>query len=129
STVGALDLDRYLGTWYEIGRLPLRQEDDHASDVTATYSRRDDGAILVDNRCRDAEGQPVQAMGRATPDDRRAGRLSVSFLPAGLRWVPFTEADYWVLKLDAEYRVALVGTPDREHLWLLSREPQLDAQI
>lgn len=125
-SVAELELQRYLGLWFEIGRLPMRFEDDDAVDVTAEYSLRDDGAVRVDNRCLDAERQPTQALGEARPDPEHAGRLRVSFLPAGLRWIPFTRADYWVLKIDSDYRCALVGTPDREFLWLLAREHRID---
>ncbi|MFT4135237.1 lipocalin family protein [Microbacterium sp.] len=124
-SVPDFDLARYLGLWFEVGRLPLRFEDDGAVDVTAEYSLNEGGTITVDNRCIDEKGEPTQAVGEAVPDEEHAGRLRVSFLPQGLRWIPFTRADYWVLKVDDEYRHALVGTPDREHLWLLSREPRI----
>lgn len=126
SSVDALQLDRYLGLWFEIGRLPLRFEDEGARDVTAEYSLQDDGTVKVDNRCLNEDGEPTQALGQAAPDGQHAGRLGVTFLPAALRWLPFTRADYWVLKLDPEYRYALVGTPDRKHLWLLARQPRVD---
>lgn len=129
TSVEDLDLQRYLGLWYEVGRLPLRFEDDAAVDVTAEYSLREDGTVRVDNRCIDAEGAPTQALGHAVPDAEHPGRLRVSFLPEGLRWIPFTRADYWVLEIDPDYRQALVGTPDRKHLWLLGREPVIDAQL
>ncbi|TKT69833.1 lipocalin family protein [Aquamicrobium sp. LC103] len=120
-----LDLDRYLGRWYEICRLPLKYEDETATDITATYSLADNGKVRVDNRCFDAEGQPTQALGEASPVDEANSRLKVSFLPKGLRWIPFTEGDYWVLKIDPDYQVSLVGTPDRKNLWVLSRSPEL----
>lgn len=129
TSVEDLDLTRYLGHWYEIGRLPLRFEDDDASDVTAEYSLRDDGTVEVDNRCLDAKKEPTRAIGQAVPDEEHAGRLRVSFLPEGLRWIPFTRADYWVLKIDAEYRYALVGTPDHKYLWLLAREHEIDEAV
>lgn len=128
TSVAHVDLERYLGLWYEIGRLPMRHEDDAASDVTAHYSV-DDGEVTVDNRSFDEEGKPQQAIGKATPDAEHAGRLKVTFLPAGLRWIPFTEADYWILKLDASYLHALVGTPDHKYLWLLSREPEMEPRV
>lgn len=119
----ALDLERYLGIWFEIGRLPMKYER-NASDVTATY-RMEDGEIVVDNRSIDEDGKPSQALGRAEVGDGPA-QLKVTFLPQGLRWIPFTEADYWVLRIDPSYRHALVGTPDHEFLWLLSRTPDMD---
>ena len=124
-SVAALELGRYLGLWFEVGRLPLRFEDDGASDVTAEYSLNDDGTVKVDNRCLNEKGEPTQALGQGIPDDEHAGRLKVTFLPDGLRWIPFTKADYWVLRIDDQYRYALVGTPDNKYLWLLSRTPEI----
>lgn len=125
ASIPHLDLPRYLGRWYEICRLPLKWEDETATDITATYSLADSGSVQVDNRCFNAEGEPTQALGEAAPADDTNARLKVTFLPKGLRWLPFTEGDYWVLKLDPAYRVALVGTPDRKNLWLLSRQPSI----
>lgn len=130
TAVSGFELHRYLGLWFEIGRLPLRYEDDDARDVTAEYTLDDDdGSVRVDNRCVDEEGRAVQAVGRAIAEDEDTGRLRVSFLPEGLRWIPFTQADYWVLKLDGAYRHALVGTPDRKHLWLLAREHRVEPDV
>lgn len=124
-TVAALDLPRYLGTWYEIDRLPMRHELEDATDVSAHYTLEDDGGIRVRNRClRDGELQ--EAIGQARPIDASNSRLEVSFLPEGLRWIPFTKGDYWVILVDAGYANALVGSPDRKYLWLLAREPHMD---
>lgn len=148
-SVEAFELERYLGLWYEIGRLPLRYEDDEAIDVTAEYSLNEDGTVKVDNRCLDKDREPTQAIGQAQPDVVHDGRLQVSFLPEGLRWIPFTRADYWVLRVDGgetdgelqngdqrdgdqrddRYRTALVGTPDHKYLWLLARDPQIDPMV
>jgi apolipoprotein D and lipocalin family protein len=125
AAVPRLDLTRYLGRWYEICRLPLKWEDETATDITANYSLNDAGKVRVDNRCFNAEGKPTQAVGEAIPVDEAKSRLKVTFLPKGLRWLPFTEGDYWILKIDPDYQTSLVGTPDRKNLWVLSREPSL----
>lgn len=126
-TVAHVDLARYLGLWYEIARLPMWAEDDGASDITAEYALKDDGRIRVVNRCIDENGAVEQAEGEArVVEDSGNAKLEVTFLPKGLRWLPFTKGDYWVLKLDPDYNVALVGTPDRKYLWLLARNAQLD---
>lgn len=125
SAIPNLDLSRYLGRWYEICRLPLKYEDETATDITATYSLNEDGSVRVDNRCFDEDGEPSQAIGQATPIDSRKSRLKVTFLPEFIRWIPFTSGDYWVLKIDSRYQTALVGTPDRKNLWLLARRPDL----
>lgn len=125
TTVADLDLARYLGRWYEIARLPMRHEPADATDITATYALNEDGSVRVQNRMLHA-GEVEESIGRATTVDGNNSKLEVSFLPEGLRWIPFTKGDYWVLKLDAAYSVALVGSPDRKYLWLLARHPHLD---
>jgi apolipoprotein D and lipocalin family protein len=128
ATVPAVDLQRYLGTWYEIARLPMRHEPEDYRDITATYTLQDDGKVRVANRAIDGKGEAQESIGEATPvPDSHNSRLEVSFLPHGLRWIPFTKGDYWILRLDPDYRVALVGSPDRRFLWLLAREPRIDA--
>jgi apolipoprotein D and lipocalin family protein len=126
TAVPSVDLNRYLGRWYEICRLPLRWEDETATDITATYALNEAGNVRVDNRCFDAEGKPSQAIGEAVPVDGAKSRLKVTFLPEYIRWLPGGRGDYWILKLDPEYRTALVGSPDRKYLWVLSRTPSVD---
>ncbi|MCL7714546.1 lipocalin family protein [Stenotrophomonas mori] len=124
-TVAHLDLPRYLGTWYEIDRLPMRHEPEDATDVSAHYSLDEDGGIRVHNRCL-RDGRLEEAIGQARAVDASNSRLEVSFLPEGLRWIPFTRGDYWVILVDSGYTTALVGSPDRAYLWLLARTPHMD---
>jgi len=128
-TVQQLDLQRFAGHWYEISRLPNRHEKHCASDVTAEYELDGQGALVVRNRCKRADGSvdEVQGVGRL-PDPAQPGQLEVSFAPAALRWFPAAWADYWVLFVDQDYTVALVGTPDRENLWILAREPKVETE-
>jgi apolipoprotein D and lipocalin family protein len=128
ATVASVDLPRYLGTWYEIARLPMRFEPADYTDVSATYSLEADGRIRVHNRAFDGAGELQESIGQAKPaQPGDNSRLEVTFLPEGLRWIPFTKGDYWILRLDPDYRTALVGSPDYDYLWLLHREPTLDA--
>lgn len=120
-TVDHVDLARYAGDWFEIARKPFRFEDDGSRDVTATYTP-DGDEVAVSNRCINADGEFEEATARATPQDDSGAKLSVNFLPTLLRWIPFTDGDYWILRLDPGYRMSLVGTPDRKYLWLLSRD-------
>ncbi len=124
-TVPHLDLDRYAGLWYEIARLPLRHEDACASDVSALYEWRGNSLHVI-NRCTRANGRTKLARGRARiVDTRTQAKLQVSFAPEFLDFVPFVWGDYWVLDLADDYSEAMVGTPDRKHLWLLARTPSL----
>ena len=126
ATVASVDLPRYLGTWFEIARLPMRHEPEDFTDITAHYSLQDNGKMRVRNRALDGKGELEESVGEATVVDASNGKLEVTFLPEGLRWIPFTKGDYWILKLDPDYTTALVGSPNRKYLWLLSRQPRLD---
>jgi apolipoprotein D and lipocalin family protein len=121
-TVDSVDLERYLGLWYEIASYPaFFQKGCTAS--TAEYSLRDDGLIRVVNRCRkgslDGKEKSVTGKARIVDGDTNA-KLEVSFF-----W-PFW-GDYWIIDLDPDYRWAVVGEPKRTYLWILSRTPQMDA--
>jgi apolipoprotein D and lipocalin family protein len=56
-------------------------------------------------------------------------RLRVNFADAWLRKLGFAWADYWILRVDRDYDTALVGTPDRKHLWVLSRTPGIEPEM
>lgn len=121
-TAASVDLERYLGTWYEIARLPNGFETD-CEGVTADYARRDDGLIGVVNRCRvgAADGKLKTAKGRARiVDEATNAKLEVSFF--GPFW-----GDYWILWLADDYSLSLVGEPEGRYLWILARTPTLDA--
>ncbi|HST46072.1 MAG TPA: lipocalin family protein [Luteimonas sp.] len=126
ATVPSIDLPRYLGLWYEIARLPMRHEPEDYTDITAEYALQDDGNIRVVNRAIDGRGERQEAVGEATAVDASNSRLEVTFLPQGLRWIPFTKGDYWIIHIDSGYSAALVGSPDRRYLWLLSRTPRIE---
>lgn len=129
TTVDSVDLNSYAGTWYEIGRLPMYFQRNCAGDVTATYTPKTDGSgIIVTNKCAAEDGSGIVAEGLAKPADKTGSKLKVTFLPSWIRWLPVGRADYWVLARDADYDTALVGTPDKEYLWLLARSPNISQQ-
>jgi apolipoprotein D and lipocalin family protein len=100
----------------------------HCVDSKAIYSSRSDGAIGVHNECVTDTGKVEQAEGVATVIDAKTNaRLTVVFDNWFARLFGSSrEGNYWVLDLDPEYRTAMVGTPDRRYLWILSRTPQLE---
>jgi apolipoprotein D and lipocalin family protein len=124
SAVTGFELDRYLGTWYEIARLDHRFERG-LTDVTADYTLRDDGGVRVVNRgFNTKKDEWDEAIGKAylleSPD---VGRLKVSFFG------PFY-GGYNILELDKEnYEYALIAGPDRSYLWILARSPNLSETI
>lgn len=126
-TVAAVNLDRYAGDWLEVARFPNRFQDKCTGEVRATYARRADGRIDVTNRCRTADGSMDDAMGIArVVDTQTFAKLKVRFAPAFLTWLPSVWGDYWIIGLADDYRWAVVGSPDRKYLWILSRKPVLD---
>ena len=121
--VPRVDLNRYVGRWYEIARLPNRFEKKCADSVTATYRLKDNGNIEVVNRCRKPSGDYTTATGKAKIVDKTTNaKLKVTFF-----W-PFY-GDYWILDLGDNYEYAVVGAPDRKYLWILSRDRQMDESL
>jgi apolipoprotein D and lipocalin family protein len=127
-TAERFEPDRFAGHWYEIARLPTRHERKCVRDASAEYSLDAEGVLRVTNRCVRDDGQLDEAKGvlRAS-NRRRPGELEVSFAPAILQWWPGSWADFYVIHVDDDYRMALVGTPDRDSLWVLSRDRMMPA--
>ena len=120
-TVERVDLQRYLGTWFEIASYPQRFQAG-CTATTADYALRADGKIRVINRCRKGglDGKLDKAEGLArVVDGEGNAKLEVSFFR------PFW-GDYWIIDLDPDYRYAVVGHPGRDYLWILSREPSME---
>lgn len=129
TTVDSLDLAKYSGTWYEIGRLPMYFQRNCLSDVTATYTPKAGSSdITVLNQCTGEDAKSITAEGLAKPANKTGSKLKVTFLPSWIRWLPVGRADYWVLAHDPSYKTALVGTPDNEYLWLLARSPNISQE-
>ncbi|MRR07394.1 MAG: hypothetical protein EG828_10710 [Deltaproteobacteria bacterium] len=107
--------------WYEIARYPNNFQKD-CRKSSAFYSLREDGRVTVVNRCsRDSGKEEAHATAKVV-DSTTNARLKVSFF-----W-PFY-GDYWILALDDEYSYAVVGTPDRKYLWILSRTPEMEESL
>lgn len=124
-TVPRVDLARYVGDWFELARFPNKFQRQCTGDVRASYARRDDGRIDVVNRCRTQEGSDEAKGVARVVDAKTSARLEVRFAPAFLSILPFVWGDYWVIGLADDYSWATVGSPDREYLWILSRQPML----
>ncbi len=118
------DLQRYQGEWFEIARLDHRFERG-LSQVTANYAVQEDNSVRVTNRGLDENSQEwEEAIGKAkfvaAPDQ---GALKVSFFG------PFYGA-YNIVALDQEnYQWVMVTGPSYDYLWILARQPTLDASV
>lgn len=124
TVVKELDIERYLGKWYEIARYDHRFERDLVG-VTATYSYREDGMIKVVNSGyrKTLQGERSEATGKAkVPDLNIPSKLKVSFF-----WIFY--GDYFVMELDEDYQWALIGSSSDKYLWILSRTPQIEDNL
>ncbi len=122
-TVSKVDLQRYVGKWYEVARYPNRFEKDCVSDVSANYTLRPDGKIEVLNACRKSDGAMKSTTGSAKiADPQTNAKLKVTFF-----W-PFY-GNYWIIGLDPDYRYAVISEPTRKYLWILSRTPKLEPAL
>ena len=121
-SIPKLDLNRYLGSWYEIARFEHSFEKG-CKNVKATYLLKDDDKIEVVNSCTDiTTNKKREAVGEAIRVDNTNSKLKVSFF-----W-PFY-GDYWVIILADDYSYAVVSEPTQKYLWILSREKTLEKEI
>lgn len=118
NTVEKVNLDRYQGTWYEVARFEHFFEKG-CKNVTATYEINKEEVKVV-NRCTMIEdNKKKEASGVAYAKDESNSKLKVSFFR------PFY-GDYWIIDLDENYTYALVGSPSRKYLWILSRNKTIN---
>jgi len=118
--VEGFEINRYLGTWYEVARLDHRFERGLES-VSATYTLRDDGGVDVLNKGWDAKaGEWNLAQGKAYfVGQTDKGSLKVSFFG------PFY-GGYNIIELDKkDYAYSMITGPDRSYFWILSRTKKL----
>ena len=126
-TADSVDLSKYAGTYYETARFPNRFQKQCAGNVTTTYTLESDGRVGVVNRCVREDGTVEEARGvaRRAGNDQSNARLQVRFAPAWLSFLPRVWRDHWILSTGPDYGYAVVGSPSREHLWILSRTPRM----
>ncbi|MBM7083718.1 lipocalin family protein [Micromonospora sp. SCSIO 07396] len=124
--VADVDVERYVGDWYQVAAIPAIFEIQCYKNVTARYDVQPDGTIGVRNSCRTIVGTTSAVTGRARSENPPAdSALTVSFLKLGGKWIYLGGPNYVVIGLDPDYRWAVVGDPDRSSGFVLSREPAL----
>lgn len=129
-TVDYVDLDRYLGQWFEIARLPQRFQKG-CTATRAIYSMRNDGGIKVLNSCHleSPTGKLKEAEGRAWVKNKVTNaKLKVQFFLKRFK-IPFLAGDYWILDLGYDYEYAVIGDPSRKYFWILSRTKFIDNEL
>jgi len=136
--VPSVDLPRYQGQWYQIAHYANTFQKQCVSNTTANYELMSTGMVTVTNACKKADGTTSTAIGQARVKQPRVlglpsgtpvtSKLEVRFAPSWLSWVPGVWANYWVIQLADDYRYAVIGEPNRQFLWILSRTPTLSPQ-
>lgn len=120
-TVKNVNISKYLGKWYEYASIPNNFQKG-CECTSAEYSLIDSTTIRVINKCKkDNEFDDVEGKAFIVEESNNA-KLKVQFF-----W-PF-KGDYWIIELDDNYQYAVVGTPNRKYLWILSRTPNLSENI
>jgi apolipoprotein D and lipocalin family protein len=123
-TVAYVELEKYMGKWYEISAFPQRFEKG-CHCTTAEYALNPDEHVEVKNSCRknSSTGKLNVATGKAFVADRQSNaKLKVQFF-----W-PF-RGDYWIIDLASDYSYAVVGAPNRKYLWILARQPKMEPAL
>jgi len=136
--VPTVDLKRYQGRWYQIALYPNAFQKQCVRNTTADYQLMSNGQVIVTNTCLQADGQSSQVVGLGRIKQPRLlyvpvgpgtpSKLEVRFAPSWLSWVPGVWAPYWIIQLADDYRYVVVGEPNRQYLWILSRTPTLSAE-
>ena len=127
NAIAEISVERYMGRWYEIAKLPNWFQRNCAADTSAQYSLLPQGGVQVLNQCRRPNGEMDQALGLARQQGGPSSpKLKVRFAPAWLSLLPWVWGDYWVVDLDPAYELVAVSEPRREYLWVLSRTPTVE---
>ena len=130
-TVASVDINKYMGQWFEIASVPMRFQKDCVG-TNAIYELLENGEVDISNTCRkftlDGELDFRKGRGRVV-DTETNSKLEISFVGPyfGDRW--FFWADYWIVELGENYEYAVIGTPSKKLLWILSREKTLDQEL
>ena len=124
TTVPNVDLNKYVGKWYEIASYPQRFQKG-CQCTTAEYSLSEKGYVIVENRCNkdSVNGKQSYIKGKAFIEKGSGNsKLKVQFF-----W-PF-KGKYWIIDLADDYSYAVVSHPNKKYLWILSRTPVMDNAI
>jgi apolipoprotein D and lipocalin family protein len=125
-TIAALDVPRYMGTWYEIAKFPNWFQRKCVGGTKAEYNLKSDSLVQVTNSCRLVDGERIEAIGAARQiGSATSPKLEVRFAPSWLSILPFVWGDYWVIDIDDKYQLVAVSEPKKEYLWILARTPMI----
>lgn len=117
--VKGLEIEKYMGRWYEIASFPSRFQPRSGADTRATYTLNPDGTVHVLNETwTDGKRGFIEGSAWKVDSNSDEAKLKVKFyVPPFLPIIPVT-GDYWVLYVDPDYQYAVVGQPSRKYLWV-----------
>ncbi|RZL20311.1 MAG: hypothetical protein EOO89_00645 [Pedobacter sp.] len=121
TTVPYVDVNKYMGKWYEIASFPQKFQDG-CSCTTAEYSLNANGTVTVRNSCNKDLYRKVATATAYVKDKQTNAKLAVEFFP------PF-KGKYWIIDLADDYSYAVVGHPKRKYLWILSRTSTMNETL
>ncbi len=125
-TVPNVDLNLYLGKWYEVASIPQSFQKKCVANTTADYSLAESGMIRVLNSCDQKDGSRDEAEGRARVEASGTNsKLKVTFVKI-INWIFLLGGNYWIIDLAPDYSYAVVGDPSRKYAWILSRTAAID---
>jgi apolipoprotein D and lipocalin family protein len=118
---------RWEGRWYEVARLPNWPQRNCERDIAATLLRRTDGNISIITQCRGAENLWNVQVGEGVFEEAPTPQtLGARFTSLWYTAPPFTWGDYYALALDLDARYAILGSTDRDHVWILTQTRTID---
>lgn len=124
--VDQVDLQKYIGRWYQLAAIPASFQKDCVANTIAEYSPASNNRIRVLNSCMTKDGTIQKANGRArvNPDYDHPAKLEVTFVKL-YKWLWAFAGDYWIIDLGSDYEYAVIGHPEYDYGWVLSRTPSL----
>lgn len=128
-TVPKVELNRYMGKWYEIAKIPNTFQKTCISDITVNYTLLANNHVAGVNACRKANGELYKLNIDGKVQDASNAKIVFKITSSWLRFIPMVRADYWIVDLAQNYSYAAVATADGKYLWILARQPQLDQSV
>lgn len=123
-----VDLDKFLGSWYEIARKPVVTERSSFKNIRLEYTLQSENHLNLELRYQTKEGRIGQFHADIkivnAPDN---SKFLIKYLPSIFRYL--RKGHHWIMRIDPQGQVVLIGNPNRKSLWLLARTPQLDENI
>jgi apolipoprotein D and lipocalin family protein len=134
-TVEYIDLERYVGKWYEVARLDQRFQRG-CINSTAEYSIKKNKNIKVLNKCtkikKNGKKKNISSVGNAWVKNKKTNaKLKVQFFLKRLR-LNFLAGNYWILEVNEDaqdYEYVVIGEPKRKYFWILARQQKLDETL